>query len=76
MNTTKIASTFNISSNTLRNYMKKFKNKGLESIKEFGFNKPQSKLMEYRSTLEEYFKANPQRSLKKKFYKLEFFYFQ
>jgi len=44
--------------------MKEYKNKGLESIKEVRFNKPQSKLMEHKSTLEDYLKANPQRSLK------------
>ena len=43
--------------------MKEYKNKGLESIKEVGFNKPQSKLMEHKSKLEDYLKANPQRSL-------------
>ena len=64
ISTTKIANTFNISSNTVRNYMKEYKNKGLESIKEVGFNKPQIKLIEHKSTLEDYFKANPQRSLK------------
>ena len=33
MSTTKIATTFNIYSNTVRKYMKQFKNKGLEPIK-------------------------------------------
>ena len=76
ISTTIIANTFNISSNIVRNYMKEYKNKALESIKEVGFNKPQSKLMEHKSKLEYYFKANPQRSLKKAFHKLELFYFQ
>ena len=41
LSTTKIATTFNISGNTVRNYMKDYKNKGLELIKEVGFNKAQ-----------------------------------
>ena len=52
ISTTKIAKTLNISSNTVRNYMNEYKNKGLESIKEVGFNKPQSKLMKHKSKLE------------------------
>ena len=64
ISTTKIANTFNISCNIVRNIMKEYKNKGLESIKEVGFNKPQSRLMEHKSKLEDYFKTNPQRYLK------------
>lgn len=53
-----------ITGNTLRAYLRDYQQGGLERLKRLNFYQPQSKLMEHRESLEEYFKANPPATVK------------
>lgn len=54
-----IAAIEGISGNTLRSYLREFQEGGIERLKEERFYKPESELVQHRSTLEEYFRVNP-----------------
>jgi transposase len=49
--------------NTLRKYLKEYAEGGVEQLKKVKFYQPQSDLKEFSGTIEEYFLANPPRSI-------------
>ncbi len=51
-----------ISKTTLCNYLKEYKQGGIERLKEINFYKPESELNEYKITLEAYFREKPPRT--------------
>lgn len=53
-----------ISGNTLRGYLRDYQAGGIERLKQWNFYQPQSKLIEYGASLEEYLKANPPATIK------------
>ena len=59
-----IASTINISGNTLRAYMSAYELGGIEALEKDSFYKPESKLRRHNITLKEYFTEHPPRSVK------------
>src|SRR3954464_3768777 len=52
-----------ISENTLRSYLRQFREGGVERLKRLDFAKPLSELAGHREALEEYFRKNPPRSM-------------
>ena len=48
-----------ISENTLRDYLREYKQGGVERLKELRFHHPQSELAEHRQSLETYFEQHP-----------------
>ncbi len=48
-----------IAPNTLRTYLRDYREGGIEKLKEINFYRPQSELEEYRTSLEDYFQKNP-----------------
>ena len=48
-----------ISENTLRNYLKDYKEGGIEKLKEIKFNQPKSELEKHKETLEACFRKTP-----------------
>ena len=54
-----IAQIEGISGNTIRAYIREYKEGGIEQLKEIRFYRPQSELTPHSTTLEEYFKENP-----------------
>lgn len=66
-----IAELSNVSFNTVTNYLHMYKEGGIEKIKEINFYKPQSDLVQYTSTLENYFKENPPAAIKEAMGKIE-----
>ena len=51
-----------ISENTLRSYLRQFREGGVERLKRLDFAKPVSEMAEHREALEDYFRKNPPRS--------------
>src|SRR3954453_15219574 len=51
-----------ISGNTLRSYLRQFREGGVERLKRLDFAKPVSELADHRQELEDYFRKNPPRS--------------
>jgi transposase len=58
-----IAKILGISSATLWRYFVDYKNGGIESLKTLKFYRPESDLMDYKVTIEDYFKSNPPKSI-------------
>jgi hypothetical protein len=52
-----------INGNTLRSYFKEFNSGGIAQLKEVKFYRPQSDLQEFSGTIEDYFQANPPKSI-------------
>jgi transposase len=48
-----------VSENTLRNYLKDYKEGGIEKLKEIKFNQPKSELQKHKETLEKCFRKTP-----------------
>jgi len=48
-----------VTPNTLRSYLKQFKEGGIEKLKEINFYQPKSELTEHIQTIEKYLKENP-----------------
>ena len=48
-----------VSENTLRQYLREYREGGVERLKTLCFSKPQSALAEHRESLEAYFEAHP-----------------
>jgi transposase len=59
-----ICEIINIDGDTLTSYLMAYKNGGIEALKVINFYKPESKLMEYQSTLEKEFTENPPATVK------------
>jgi transposase len=51
-----------ISENTLRSYLRQFREGGVERLKRLDFARPASELADHREQLEDYFRQNPPRS--------------
>jgi len=66
-----IAEIANISQNTMLSYFRDYQSGGIEKLKEINFYRPQSKLTEYKQTIEEYLKKNPPSSLSEASAKIE-----
>ncbi|PXF60747.1 MAG: IS630 family transposase, partial [Candidatus Methanogaster sp.] len=60
-----------ISSNTLTDYFRKYKECGIEGLKEVNFYQPQSELRQYTTTIEAYFREHPPASVKEAMAKIE-----
>jgi transposase len=54
-----IAEITGVSPNTMRSYFKEYKLGGLDRLKQINFYQPQSKLIEHKTTIEQYFKDHP-----------------
>ena len=52
-----------ISSTTLWRYLLDYKEGGMEKLKEVNFHQPESELMQHKTTIEDYFKSNPPKSI-------------
>ena len=52
-----------ISKTTLTTYLKQYQDGGIERLKEFGYAGPSSELDEHATTLEDYFKEHPPRTV-------------
>ena len=57
--------------NTLREYLKQYKEGGIDRLKEVNFYRPNSELKEYSGTIEKYFTANPPSSISQASTKIE-----
>ena len=60
-----------IAPNTLRTYLRDYPQGGIEKLKEINFYRPQSKLEEHRTSLEDYFRKNPPASINEAVNKIE-----
>lgn len=54
-----IAEITGVCPNTMRAYFKEYEKGGIEKLKQINFYQPQSELIEYKLTIEQYFKAHP-----------------
>jgi transposase len=59
-----IAKLAGVSENTIRDYFELFLAGGLEKLKEVHFYRPESELVPYAHSLEEYFRLNPPATIK------------
>lgn len=48
-----------VNENTLLSYLRAYKKGGVEKLKELSFYRPQSKLLDYKGSIENYFRENP-----------------
>ena len=60
-----------IFSNTITDYFRKYKEYGIEGLKEANFYQPQSELRQYTKTIEAYFSDHPSASVKEAMAKIE-----
>ncbi len=60
-----------ISPNTLRHYLRKYRQSGIEGLKEVNFYQPGSELGRHATTIEAYFRKHPPASVKEAMAKLE-----
>lgn len=60
-----------VSGNTLRSYLRDYKEGGIEKIKEINFYKPESDLEKHRNTIENYFREHPPAGIKEAMNKIE-----
>jgi len=58
-----IAHCVGICQNTVRSYLREYKQGGIETLKQVRFRQPQSELQEHKTTLEEYFREHPMTSI-------------
>jgi transposase len=66
-----IAKLADVSINTVTKYIRFYNEGGLEKLKKVNFYKPQSKLIDFKGTIEEYFKEHPPASIKEAMDKIE-----
>jgi transposase len=52
-------------------YLREYKEGGIEKLKEINFYRPQSDLVEYKSKIEDYFRRHPPVSIKEAMSKIE-----
>ena len=67
----KICEITGICGNTLRSYLRDYKEGGIEKLKEVNFYQPQSELENHRDSIEKYFQKNPPASVKEAMQKIE-----
>ena len=60
-----------IAPNTVRTYLRDYQEGGIEKLKEINFYRPQSKLEEHRTSLEDYFRAYPPATINEAVVKIE-----
>lgn len=60
-----------VSQNTMLSYFRDYQEGGIDKLKEINFYRPQSKLVEHKQTIEEYFESHPPSSLKEASSKIE-----
>jgi transposase len=53
-----------ITGNTMRRYLREYQTGGIERLKQLNFHRPESPLMGYRESLEDYFQKHPPASIK------------
>ena len=66
-----IASIVDISDNTLTDYLKLYRDKGVEGLRTVHYNQPQSELCNHITTLEKYFKEHPPATIKQAQHEIE-----
>lgn len=66
-----IAEFTGVSPNTMRTYFKEYSTFGIEGLKKVNFYKPQSKLVEHSTTIEQYFKDHPPSTVSEAVSKIE-----
>jgi transposase len=66
-----IAQLAGVCENTVTEYLRIYKEGGIEKLKELNFYKPQSELVQYTSSIEEYLKEHPPASIKEAASKIE-----
>jgi transposase len=54
-----IADCVGVCENTLRTYLRQYRDGGIEALKQLSFSQPKSEMEHYRDSLEEYFKEHP-----------------
>jgi len=67
----RIAELTGISKNAVTQYVKEYAIGGIDKLKEINFFKPESKLIEYQKTIEDYFHKHPPATLKEAMYIIE-----
>lgn len=60
-----------IDENTLRTYLTQYLEGGIERLKEINFYRPTSKLVEYKDSIENYFRENPPATINEAIAKIE-----
>lgn len=60
-----------ISANTLRHYLRAYIEGGIDKLKEINFYRQQSKLLEHKKTIEDYFREHPPATIKEAIAKIE-----
>jgi len=60
-----------ISANTLRHYLRAYIEGGADKLKEINFYRQQSKLLEHKKTIEDYFREHPPSTIKEAMAKIE-----
>ncbi len=66
-----IAEIAGVSPNTMRTYFKEYQTGGIQKLKQVNFYRPQSKLINYQSSIEEYFTNNPPATVSEAIAKIE-----
>lgn len=66
-----IQSISGVSGNTMRAYFKIFQEGGIEKLKEINSHRPESELMSFKGTLEEYFRSHPVTSIQQAISEIE-----
>ena len=66
-----IADIAGVTSRTVDTYVKLFLEKGIDGLKQLNFKKPESKLIVYRETLENYFKEHPPSTIAEAIHQIE-----
>ncbi len=61
----------NVSVNTVTDYLRMYNTGGVEKLREVNFYRPQSKLVEFKSSIEDYFTKHPPASIKEAMDKIE-----
>lgn len=60
----RIAQLTGVSINVVTQYFKEYKTGGIEKLKELNFYRPESQLVEYQQTIEDYFRDHPPATIK------------
>ena len=60
-----------ISANTLRQYLRDYIKGGIDKLKEINFYRQQSKLLEHKKTIEDYFREHPPATINEAIAKIE-----
>ena len=67
----KIAILADVSTTAVTKYIRMYNTEGVEKLREINFFKPQSKLVDFKASLEEYFRKHPPASVKEAMDKIE-----